>query len=111
MVKINPCFVWLWFLSIILWCAHVIVIPEHNRIIVFNNGICIGLKVITPSGGHVIPISMVGDSLLWKNAQKNDVKNSTSDTINRIIPIFRPVTTFLVCFPWKVPSRIISRHH
>lgn len=76
-----------------------IVIPEHNRIIVFNRGICIGLNVVIPIGGQNIPISIVGDNLLWKNAQKNDTKNNTSEIINRIIPIFNPCTTFMVCFP------------
>ena len=51
-----------------------IVIPEHNRIIVLSNGICIGLKVMIPFGGQIIPISIVGDNLLWKNAQKKEIK-------------------------------------
>jgi hypothetical protein len=38
-------------------------------------------------GGQVDPSSIVGDSLEWKNAQKNDTKNKTSDTINRIVRI------------------------
>ena len=98
-VNIKPWVVCLKFFSINEWCAHVIVIPEHNRIIVFNNGICIGLNVITPLGGHIIPISMVGERLLWKNAQKNDTKNNTSEIINKIIPNFNPCTTFRVCLP------------
>jgi len=51
-------------------------------------------------GGQVDPSSIVGDSLEWKNAQKNDTKNSTSDTINRIIPHRRPFVTNFVCNPW-----------
>jgi len=62
-------------------------------------------------GGQVDPSSIVGDSLEWKNAQKNDTKNRTSDTINRIIPHRRPLVTIFVCRPWYVPSRVTSRHH
>jgi len=42
--------------------------------IVFNNGTWSGLKGVTPVGGHWRPISIVGDSLLWKKAQKNEKK-------------------------------------
>jgi len=31
--------------------------------------------------------------------------------MNRIIPHFNPLITQIVCKPWKVPSREISRHH
>jgi hypothetical protein len=51
-----------------------------------------------PVGGHVDPNSIVGDSLVWKNPQKNDTKNKTSDTINRIIPHRRPFVTTFVLF-------------
>jgi hypothetical protein len=85
--------------SIILWCAHVTVIPEHNKIIVLSRGISIGLNVLIPAGGHDAPISIVGDNLLWKKPQKNDTKNNTSDTINKIIPHFSPFTTIKVCLP------------
>lgn len=98
-------------LLIILWCDHVIEIPDDNNITVFNRGISMGLNVLMPFGGHVIPISIVGDNLLWKNAQKKEIKKNTSDTMKRIIPIFNPFTTLIVCFPWKVPSRTMSRHH
>lgn len=47
-------------------------------------------------GGQVDPNSIVGDSLEWKNAQKNDTKNKTSETMNRIIPHRKPVVTTLV---------------
>lgn len=46
------------------------------------------------------PSSIVGDSLEWKNAQKNDTKNNTSDTINKIIPHRKPFVTIFVCKPW-----------
>lgn len=42
----------------------------------------------------------MGDSLLWKNAQKNDAKNRTSEIMNRIIPHRSPLVTVLVCNPW-----------
>lgn len=51
-------------------------------------------------GGHADPSSIVGERLLWKNAQKNDAKNSTSEIINRIIPHRNPLVTVLVCNPW-----------
>jgi len=38
--------------------------------IVFKRGTWIGLKATTPIGGHEIPSSMTGVSLLWKKAQK-----------------------------------------
>lgn len=98
-------------LLIIALCAHVIEIPDASKIKVFNNGILIGLKDLIPKGGHCIPTSTAGDNLLWKNAQKNDEKNSTSDMINSIIPHFILLITFLVCSPWNVDSRITSRHH
>lgn len=81
------------------WCAQVTVTPEANRMAVFNSGTCIGLNGSIPVGGHVDPNSMVGDSLEWKNAQKNDTKNNTSDTMNRIIPHRSPFVTIFVCNP------------
>lgn len=62
-------------------------------------------------GGHVPPISMVGVNLLWKNLQKKEKKNKTSETINKIIPHWRPVVTLTVWSPWNTPSRVTSRHH
>lgn len=50
-------------------------------------------------GGHVDPSSIVGDRLLWKNAQKNDAKNSTSEMMNRIIPHRNPLVTIFVWSP------------
>ena len=64
------------------WCAHVTVIHEANRIAVFSNETCIGLNGWIPVGGKVDPSSIIGDNLVWKNAQKNDTKNNTYDTIN-----------------------------
>jgi hypothetical protein len=34
---------------------------------------------------------MVGAILEWKNAQKKAKKNITSDVMNRIIPMLRPI--------------------
>ncbi|KAF2886833.1 hypothetical protein ILUMI_19340 [Ignelater luminosus] len=51
------------------------------------------LNVWTPLGGHVIPNSMAGDNLLWKNPQKNETKNNTSDVMKRIIPHRSPRAT------------------
>ena len=93
------------------WWAQVTVTPDERRMIVFNKGTCKGLNGWTPVGGQVIPSSNVGDSLLWKNAQKNEKKNRTSEVINKIIPHRSPFSTMFVCSPWRVPSRLISRHH
>ena len=78
---------------------------------VLRRGIWNGLKAWIPAGGHIVPSSTAGDSLLWKKAQKNEKKNRTSEVINRIIPHCSPMTTRVVCRPWYVPSRVISRHH
>jgi hypothetical protein len=77
----------------------VTVTPDARRIAVFSKGICRGLKGIIPVGGQVEPSSIVGDNLLWKNAQKNEMKKNTSETIKRIIPQRNPLVTFLVCRP------------
>lgn len=98
-------------LLIILWCDHEIEIPEEIRIVVFKRGISKGLKGEIFLGGHIEPISMFGDSLLWKKAQKKDRKKKISEIIKRIIPNFRPHTTYEVWFPCKEASREISRHH
>jgi len=102
---------WLKLFSIIEWWVHVTVTPDERSTIVFSRGIWNGLKGVTPMGGQRRPISTLGDSLLWKNAQKNDKKKKISDTINKIIPHFIPVTTLNVCSPWNVLSRETSRHH
>jgi hypothetical protein len=73
-VNNKPWVVWLKLFSINLWWAHVTVNPEVNKINVLSNGICIGLKVWIPFGGHNIPNSIVGDNLLWKNPQKKEIK-------------------------------------
>jgi hypothetical protein len=95
-VKNNPCVACVALFSSNLWCAHVTVTPDASRIAVFSNGTCIGLNGWIPVGGQVDPSSIVGDSLEWKNAQKNDTKNKTSETMNRIIPHRKPVVTTFV---------------
>lgn len=56
------------------WCAHVIVTPEASRIAVYSKGHCVGLNGWIPAGGQFDPSSIVGDSSVWKNVQKNDTK-------------------------------------
>jgi len=53
---------------------------------VFNNGTSNASIGTIPIGGHTPPISIVGPNELWKNAQKNEKKNITSDKINNNIP-------------------------
>jgi hypothetical protein len=60
---------------------------------VFRRGTLNGFNGVIPAGGQQHPNSGVGDSLLWKNAQKNAKKNKTSEVINRIIPHRRPLVT------------------
>jgi len=81
-------------------CLHVTVTPEPSKIIEFNKGTEQGLNTITLTGGQIPPISIVGTSLLWKNPQKNLKKNITSDTINKMNPIFKPILVVLECKPW-----------
>lgn len=76
----------------------------------FKRGTPQGLIGLVPAGGQDIPISSVGDSALWKNAQKKEKKNITSDAINKIKPILSPLTTNEVCIPKNVASRTTSRH-
>ena len=68
-------------------------IPDDSRRIVFSSGILIGLNGRIELGAHDCPNSITGEILLWKNPQKKEVKNITSDAINRIIPTFRPFIT------------------
>lgn len=52
----------------------------------FSKGTPQGLNGTILTGGQIPPISIAGDRLAWKYAQKNAKKNITSDTINKIIP-------------------------
>jgi hypothetical protein len=110
-VIVRESFALLKFFLSISWWDHVMVIPDDRRRIVFIKGILMGLKDIIDIGGHVCPNSTVGEILLWKNAQKKEVKNSTSDAMNKIIPVFRPFITRSEWFPWEDDSRWTSRHH
>lgn len=110
-VTIRAWIAFLLFPSVSLWCAHVTVTPDAKRTAVFRSGTLNALIGVIPTGGQQHPNSGDGASLLWKNAQKNAKKKQTSDTMNRIIPYRRPVVTYVLCAPWKVPSRITSRHH
>jgi len=92
----------------ILWWAQVTVAPELNKIAVFNNGTEKGFRGSIPIGGHITPISIAGDKLLWKKAQKKLKKNKTSETINKRNPIFRPATAAFVWKPWNVASLTTS---
>ena len=62
------------------------VTPEQRTIKVFNKGTSLALKVKIPLGGHILPISIVGEILAAKNAQKKAKKNITSEAINNNIP-------------------------
>ena len=77
-------------------CLIVKVIPEFNRIIVFSKGIP-HLKIFwIPTGGHLHPISTLGDSLLWKKDQKRLKNNIISDNKNPKNPNFKLRFTILV---------------
>jgi len=93
------------------WWDHVTVNPDDIRITVFNNGTLNGLIVLIPTGGQEQPISIEGERLLWKNAQKKSRKKQISLMINKITPSFSPAWSRRVCFPIYVASRITSRHH
>lgn len=94
-----------------LWWAQVTVTPEARRTAVLRRGTENGFRGWMPGGGQVQEIWGVGARLLWKNPQKKAKKNITSEIINRIIPNFRPFKTRDEWWPWRVPSRVTSRHH
>ena len=73
-VKRSPWIDWVWLDSIIAWCDHVTVAPDANKIAVFRRGTWNGLNGTIPVGGQQFPISTVGESLLWKKAQKKRKK-------------------------------------
>jgi len=53
-----------WLFSIRAWWDQVTLTPEERRIIVLRRGTWVALKGIIPKGGHSIPTSLVGASLL-----------------------------------------------
>lgn len=77
---------------------------------VFKKGIWKGLNIVILMGGQKLLISISGLREKWKYLQKNLKKNKISLKINNNIPIFKPLITNEVWNPWKVASRIISRH-
>jgi hypothetical protein len=66
---------------------------------VFKSGTEKGFRGLIPVGGHITPISIPGDKLLLKKAQKKEKKNKTSEIINKINPILSPDNVDLVCKP------------
>jgi len=66
---------------------------------------------LIPSGGQTPPTVTAGDKLAWKKAQKNGKNNIASDAKNKIIPIYKPITTSSVCQPSNVASLTNSRPH
>jgi len=75
------------------------VAPELKSIAVFNKGTSKGFNTSIPTGGHTDPNEISGPNELWKNPQKNEKKNITSDKMNKIIPIFKPLCTTEVWCP------------
>lgn len=59
-------------------------------------------------GGQERPISILGEMEEWKNAQKIEINKKISDTMNKIIPIFKVEDTFLECSPSSDDSVKIS---
>lgn len=92
-------------------CLHVNDIPLHKRITVFKRGTSYHKRGTTPVGGHLIPTSIEGANLKWKNPQKKEKNNITSLTMKRNIPIFNPFITIIEWSPLKVDSPIMSRTH
>lgn len=79
--------------------------------IVFNKGINIGLKNKMFFGGQFNPISIEGASELCKKFQKKEIKRNISEIINKIILNLIRFIIKKLWLPWKVLSRIMSRHH
>lgn len=69
-----------------LWWAQVTLTAEERRTTVLRSGIEKASKPTTPTGGQEEPKSTAGPRALWKNPQKNAEKNTTSDTMNKIMP-------------------------
>jgi hypothetical protein len=62
-------------------------------------------------GGQFILISIFGEILEWKYAQKKDVKNIISDEMNIIIPSFILFEILFECILCMVVSLMIFIHH
>lgn len=98
-VIINPLIVSFLLPAIMALWDQVILAPELNKMAVFNNGTSKAFKGEIPTGGQILPISIVGTNALWKKPQKKEKKKTTSVKIKRIIPIFNPFWTTNVCNP------------
>ena len=81
------------------WWPQVIKAPLDNNKKVFSNGIAKGSNAEIPWGGQLEPISIAGDKLEWKKAQKTLKNAKTSLMINRIKPIINPFYTSKVWQP------------
>nr|YP_009531548.1 hypothetical protein [Hannaella oryzae]AXY96248.1 hypothetical protein [Hannaella oryzae] len=97
--------------SITAWWAYVTVAPLERSRTVLRRGTVIGLRAVTPTGGHCDPSSTVGASEEWKYLQKIDRKKKISVTMNSVTPIVRPFCTISVWSPRYVPSAVMSRNH
>lgn len=93
-----------------LWWAQVTLTPDETSTTVFRSGTEKVSRPTTPTGGQQEPSSTAGPIELWKKPQKKAAKKQTSERMNKIIPCRRPVTTFVVWWPWNIPSRTTSRH-
>jgi hypothetical protein len=78
---------------------------------VLSNGNSNAFIASIPIGGQLAPNSTVGESALWKYAQKIAKKNKASEIINIATPILRPFCTANVWLPKYVPSEITSLNH
>jgi len=78
---------------------------------VLSKGINNGLKKSIFLGGQFKPNSIEGDNELWRKFQKNEINKNISEIINKIILNLIKFIIKKLCLPWKVLSRIISRHH
>lgn len=87
-----------WEFNIARW-DHVIVIPDDNNIIVFNNGNAHGSNEDIPTGGQLSPVWTQEFIIIWKKAQKKEKKNIISLTINKHIPSLIPFWTLIVWYP------------
>lgn len=77
----------------------------------FNKGIAFQDNGCIAAGGQTPPINIEGDKLKWKNAQKNEKKNITSEVINNAIANNIFCCTLKVWWPSKVASVTISENH
>ncbi|CAG8655342.1 10220_t:CDS:2 [Acaulospora colombiana] len=99
----------------------VTVAPEESKRMVLSKGSSHGLIGSIPAGGQAQPSSTVGANAESKKAQNIEKKKQTSETINRMIPIVRPLVRVVItpmlnksgpmATPWKLitPDRVVIR--